>query len=115
MAPRQRRRQAEVQLRRVREPMAHEVAERRQLRRVAQRERQREAEEGASAMVTETDPTWDSNKQLIAGLYPNFHPTDEERQLFAKALAHRDQQHVRDAIEHERMTAESDYKPHIGR
>lgn len=56
-------------------------------------------------------PTWDDNKQLLAGLWPHYEPSDAERDLFAEALAGLNQDDVREAIRDVRSTTRNEFKP----
>lgn len=55
--------------------------------------------------------TWESNRNLLAELWPNYQPTDAERELFAERLSKMDQDDVRAAIKAIRAGCERDYKP----
>ncbi len=55
--------------------------------------------------------TWEDNKNLLAGLWPNYEPSDAERDLFAESLSKLNQDDVREAIRDVRSTTRNELKP----
>lgn len=60
--------------------------------------------------------TWDGNRKLIAGLWPGYEPTAEEKALYAERLSHRRQDWLEEAIKrHRSEDANGAYKPMLSK
>lgn len=56
-------------------------------------------------------PTWEDNRRFLSDLWPNYEPTDAERDLYRDALSGLDQDEVREAIRDVRASTKNDFKP----
>ena len=60
--------------------------------------------------------TWEANRRLIAGLWPQYAPTPEEMALFAERLGHRRQDWLEEALKrHRSEDHDGAFKPRLSR
>ena len=60
--------------------------------------------------------TWEDNRKRIAGLWPQYEPTDDEKALFAERLGHRRQDWLEEALKrHRSEDHDGAYKPKLSR
>lgn len=60
--------------------------------------------------------TWEDNRKRIAGLWPQYAPTDDEKALFAERLGHRRQDWLEEALKrHRSEDHDGAYKPKLSR